>query len=54
MKMKIGNTAIHAASLIAQKLDAEGRRDEAAAIFALVDSSINLEVRLRTAAAANA
>lgn len=48
--MKIGNQIIHTASLTAHRLDQEGRREDAAAIYALVDAAINLEVKMRTEA----
>jgi hypothetical protein len=47
MMMRIGNEVIHQASLTAQRLTHEGRDGDAAAIFALVDIAINLEVRMR-------
>ncbi|MBI2718974.1 MAG: hypothetical protein HY245_00710 [Rhizobiales bacterium] len=47
MAMRIGNKVIHAASLTAQRLALEGRREDADAIYALVDIAINLEVRIR-------
>lgn len=47
MMMRIGNEVIHQASVTAQRLAHEGRDGDAAAIFALVDIAINLEVRMR-------
>ncbi len=54
MMMRIGNDVIHRASVTAQRLSHEGRDGEAATIFALVDIAINLEVRMRENAMANA
>lgn len=50
MMMRIGNNVIHQASVTAQRLFHEGRDGDAAAIFALVDAAINLEVRVRETA----
>jgi hypothetical protein len=54
MMMRIGNEVIHQASVTAQRLVHEGRDGDAAAIFALVDVAINLEVRMREHAIASA